>query len=67
MVGAGVAALALEPKLLGRKLPIHQMVEEGLEEILAPVLIVEIVGVLPDVAGQYRVPDRNHGRLAVWR
>src|SRR3546814_5490266 len=38
------------------------MVEEGLDEVGAPVLIVEIVGVLPDVAGEdWRLAVRQGG------
>src|SRR3546814_7103077 len=39
-------------EVLRREVPVHQMVEEGLDEVGAPVLIVEIVGVLPDVRSE---------------
>src|SRR5437879_12840499 len=36
------------------------MVEKGLDEIGPPVLVIEIVGVLPDIAGQEgRLPERD--------
>src|SRR3546814_14622758 len=49
-------------EVLRREVPVHQMVEEGLDEVGAPVLIVEIVGVLPDVAGEdWRLAVRQGG------
>src|SRR5712691_8399502 len=41
-------------QVLGDEFPIHQMVEEGLHEIRPAVLVIEIIGVLPDVAGEQR-------------
>src|SRR5205814_10715806 len=36
------------------------MVKKGLDEIGPPILVIEIVGVLPDIAGQEgRLPERD--------
>src|SRR2546428_12787293 len=41
-------------QVLRDKVPVDQMVEEGLDEIGPPVLKVQIIGVLPHVAGEQR-------------
>ena len=41
-------------QVLGDEVPVDQMVEEGLHEVGPAVLVVEIIGVLPNVAGQQR-------------
>src|SRR5437764_5784622 len=47
-------------QVLPDKIPVHEMVEKGLDEIGPPVLVIEIVGVLPDIAGQEgRLPERD--------
>src|SRR5262249_25184422 len=38
----------------GDKVPIHQMIEKSLHEIRPPILIVEIISVLPNIACQQR-------------
>src|SRR3546814_16777827 len=39
-------------EVLSREVPVHQMVEESLDEVGAQVLIVQIAGVHPVVAGE---------------
>src|SRR5580658_7507460 len=44
--------------------PIHEVVEKRLDEVGAAVLVIEIIGVLPDVAGEERgltERERRHG------
>ena len=51
-------------EVLCSEVPVHKVVEESADEIGAPVLIVEIVGVFPDVAGKegyLSLDDRRHG------
>ena len=45
-------------QILVHEVPIDQVVQEGLDEVGPPVLVVEIVSMLPDV-------DRQERRLAV--
>ena len=54
-----LAGLARCGKLAFRKAPIHQLVEECVQEFAALVLVIEIVGVLPEVAGE----ERRDGRI----
>ena len=42
-------------QIFRREIPVHQMVDEGIDEVRAPVLIVEVIGVLPHVVGQKRL------------
>src|SRR5580658_6964220 len=51
-------------EVLGDEVPVHEVVEEGLDEVRPPVLVVEIIGVLPDVDGEERglpLRQRIHG------
>src|SRR5262245_19255590 len=41
-------------QVLGDKVPVHQVVEESLDEIRAAVLEVEVISVLPHIAGKER-------------
>src|SRR5919206_1548870 len=65
--GARVAALPFDPQLLGRKFPIGEVIQESGDEFLAPVLVIEVIGVLPDIAGEKRMPPGNYGRFAIGR
>src|SRR6204780_1359537 len=56
----GPFAAAQLGQVLGGEIPIGEIREEGLEEIRAPVLVIEIIGVLPHVAGEQRhQPERD--------
>ena len=62
--GKDGTALFNARKVLCGEVPVHQLVEESADEIGTPVLIVEVVGVLPDVTGEERylpLDDRCHG------
>ena len=51
-------------EVLGDEVPVDEMVEKGLNKIRPAVLEVEVVGVLPDIAGQERglpLGERGHG------
>jgi len=48
-------------QILGHEIPVHQMIEKCLDEIRPPVLVIEIVGVLPHVAGQQRTLALRQG------
>src|SRR5579862_207829 len=57
LAGGGRGGRGSAPRLgelLGDEVPVHQVVEERLEVVRAPVLVVEIVGVLPHVAAEQR-------------
>src|SRR5438477_12914656 len=41
-------------QVLRREVPIDQVIEKRLHEIRAAVLVIEVVGVLPDIAGEER-------------
>src|SRR6267154_4190840 len=41
-------------QVLRDEIPVDQMIEERLHEIWASVLVIEVIGMLPDVAGQQR-------------
>src|SRR5262249_14507278 len=41
-------------RILGEELPIHRMVQEGLNKVRAAVLEIEIVGMFPHVTGEER-------------
>ena len=45
-------------KVALRKLPVNELVQHTLDVLCAPILIVEVIGVLPDVDGQDR--DQPH-------
>src|SRR5579872_2613425 len=47
-------------QILPYELPIHEMVEEGLDEIRPAVLEVEIIGMFPDIDRQERGLPRCH-------
>src|SRR3546814_17047176 len=40
--------------LLGGIVPVHQLVQERVDELAAIVLVIQVVGVLPDIAGHQR-------------
>ena len=49
------------------KLPVDKMVDKGIQIITAPVLIVEIIGMLPHIHGQKRLQSiksiaKNRGK-----
>mmetsp|Transcript_15557 Transcript_15557/g.33787 ORF Transcript_15557/g.33787 Transcript_15557/m.33787 type:complete len:204 (+) Transcript_15557:12-623(+) len=46
--------------LLGCKLPVDEFVQENLHEIGTAELVIEVVGVLPDIAGEDWVLVRGH-------
>ena len=51
----------------GREVPVHEAIQEGLHERLSPALVVEIVGVLPKIAGEQRVLPLDQGQGGVGR
>jgi hypothetical protein len=60
--------ISIQPrKLLCGKRPVHELFEEGVDERPAVVLVVEIVGVFPQVAGEQRVLTRDHRQIGVRR
>src|SRR2546427_573608 len=58
-----VPALRSGEVLLG-KLPVHQLAEEGLDELGTQVAVVDVVGVFPDVHGQQGLVFRGQGRAS---
>ena len=61
----GTSACPLEV-LLG-KIPIEQLVDDRFEEIRPPVLVIEIIGMLPNVDGKQTVLAFRHRRNRVRR
>src|SRR5258708_7535770 len=57
----------LRRKILRDKVPVGQLVEPGGDVVRAPVLIVEIVGMLPDVDGEEAFHPLRHWRIGVRR
>jgi uncharacterized membrane protein (UPF0127 family) len=45
----------LQPKFFCDEVPVHQLGQEGLDELRAQVAVVDVVGVFPDVHGQQRL------------
>src|SRR6185437_9951456 len=52
--GVAGARSATLGQIFGNEFPVHEVIEEGLHEVGAAVLEVEIVGVLPYIAGEER-------------
>ena len=51
---------ALDTQSAGDKIPVHQMIEKGGDEVSAPILVVQVIGMLPDIAGQQRGLRTHH-------
>src|SRR6202049_2788507 len=63
----GVARSASLCGELRHILPVHQIIDEGLEVVRPAVAIVDVVGVLPYVAAEYRLGTMHQWILAIGR
>src|SRR5215813_9533153 len=50
---------------IGSEFPVRELLEKSMHERFAVVLIVEVVGMFPHVAGEHGMLLRGHGRLGV--
>src|ERR1700680_2530566 len=63
----GVARSATLYGDLRHILPVHQIIDEGLEVVRPAVAIVDVVGVLPYVAAEYRLGTMHQLISPLWR
>src|SRR6185312_7361650 len=56
---------SLAPEVLGRELPVRELVEHRIHMVAAPILVIEIVGVLPYVDGQQGLRGSGQRRIGV--
>lgn len=55
------------PQVLGGKLPIDQFADYRVDIICPAVLVIEVVGMLPDIDGNKRLQSCRQGRVGIWR